>query len=448
MRVASTCWASQIPKLQVYLFRRLFPDLIKNHMEGPSGFRAILAPWVDAKLVQITEDEIRFLFNGSKIYLCHCKDEKDRFKYQGAEIHVLLVDEATHFTEQIYNFLRSRVRATGLTLPKEFEGRFPRILISANPGNVGHLFIKRNFIDQLIPYEAKQMPKEEGGMVRQYIPAKLEDNPTLAVEDPLYADRVAGLGSPELVRAMRDGDWNVVVGAYFPEFGESHIVPPQKLPDNWNRIAGMDWGYATPFAIYWAAISDGVEYDHEGKPFESRFPKDSLVVYREWYGSSGPNEGLRLPVGQMGQGIKKREKSERITYRVAGHDIFEERGGPSMAEQFHREGVLFRRADNKRIPGWQQIRGRLMGKNGKPMIYFFSTCEHLIRTLPAMIHDLNDLEDLDTDLEDHAADAIRFLCMSRPWGTPVRQKPVVKTLQNITFNELLEMCESDTKKGY
>jgi hypothetical protein len=70
---------------------------------------------------EIVEDEIRF-WNGSKIYLCHCKDEKDIYKYQGAEIHVLLIDELTHFTETMYRFLRNRVRMVGINLPRAYEG--------------------------------------------------------------------------------------------------------------------------------------------------------------------------------------------------------------------------------------------------------------------------------------------------------------------------------------
>ncbi len=109
MRAAAISWCAAIPGLQVYLFRRLMPDLVKNHMEGPKGFRAMLAPWVDAGFVEIVEGEIRF-WNGARIYLCHCKEERDRYKYQGAEIHVLLIDELTHFTDAIYRFLRGRVR--------------------------------------------------------------------------------------------------------------------------------------------------------------------------------------------------------------------------------------------------------------------------------------------------------------------------------------------------
>src|SRR3970282_1042106 len=133
----------------------------------------------------IVEDEIRFA-NGSKIYLCHCKDEKHRFNYQGAEIHLLLIDELTHFTETVYRFLRSRVRAVGLNAPGEVAALFPRIHCGATPGNIGHLWVKRMFVDFAGPMDVIRTPDAEGGMLRQFIPARLEDNPSMAVGDPLY----------------------------------------------------------------------------------------------------------------------------------------------------------------------------------------------------------------------------------------------------------------------
>src|SRR3712207_5511325 len=126
IRIAAILWCSQISGLQVYLFRRIRDDLVKNHMEGPKGFRALLAGWVLCGFAVIVEDEIRF-WNGAKIYLCHCKDEKDIYKYQGSEIHVLLIDELTHFTEAMYCFLRNRVRMVGLAVPAPYQGQFPQI---------------------------------------------------------------------------------------------------------------------------------------------------------------------------------------------------------------------------------------------------------------------------------------------------------------------------------
>ncbi|MDC9826564.1 terminase family protein, partial [Devosia sp. ZB163] len=249
MRQAAISWCAEIPGLQVYLFRRIREDLIKNHMEGPSGFRSLLAGWVECGFVTIVEDEIRF-WNGSKIYLCHCKDEKDRFKYQGAEIHVLLIDELTHFTEVIYRFLRNRVRMTGITVPDRYNGMFPRIMCGANPGGVGHQFVKITFIDPAKPLEIYRAANDEGGMLRQYIPARLEDNPTLAEEDPLYEARLHGLGSEALVRAMRYGDWDVVDGAFFDCWSERlHVIEPFAIPDDWAKFRSGDWGSARPFSF-------------------------------------------------------------------------------------------------------------------------------------------------------------------------------------------------------
>jgi hypothetical protein len=254
MRIAAIVWCSAVPGLQVYLFRRIRDDLNKNHMEGPKGFRAMLAGWVAQGWCTIVEDEIRF-WNGSKIYLCHCKDEKDIYKYQGAEIHVLLIDELTHFTEDMYRFLRNRVRMVGVVIPKEYAGRFPRILCGANPGNIGHLWVKSTFVTAGQPMELRMMPANDGGMLRQYIPARLEDNPSMTADDPGYEMRLEGLGSAALVQAMRWGDWDVLkahssiagirLGMWsglsrFQRIGRCSGLGTGALP-NRSRLAGGVW---------------------------------------------------------------------------------------------------------------------------------------------------------------------------------------------------------------
>lgn len=392
MRVAAIIWCSMIPGLQVYVFRRLYDDLIKNHVEGPKGFRALLAPWVDAGFCEIIEGEIRF-WNGSKIYLCHCQHDKDRFKYQGAEIHVLMIDELTHFSEVIYRFLRARCRAVGLKVPPEYVGKFPRILCGSNPGNLGHMWVKATWIDPAAPMIVHKAAANEGGMLRQYIPARLDDNPSMAEDDPDYGARVEGLGSEALVRAMKDGDWDIIEGAYFPEFTlAKHVVRPVALPSHWVRFRAHDWGSAKPSWTGWLAVSDGTL---------PQFPKGALVVYREWYTSSAPNVGLKLTVEQVAIGIAEREQGEKVDYGVADPAIFKEDGGPSMAQRMAAHKVYWRPADNSRIAGWDQMRSRLIGEDGLPMLYVFETCRELIRTLPAMQHDKTRPEDLDSDLEDH-----------------------------------------------
>lgn len=429
MRVAAVIWAAEIAGLQVYLFRRIHEDLVKNHMEGPNGFRTLLASWVDAGLVKIVENEIRF-WNGSKIYLCHCQHEKDRFKYQGAEIHVLMMDELTHFTEVIYRFLRNRVRAVGLNLPEKYKGIFPRILCGSNPGNIGHQWVKSSFVDNADDLGIRRMASGDGGMARQFIVARLEDNPSMMAEDPTYEARLEGLGSAALVKAMRWGDWNVVEGAFFENFDPNrHVLRPVELPGHWLRFRAADWGYAKPFSIGWY----GVASDDWQHPDGLVVPRGAMVQYREWYGvktnpdgTFEPDVGVRLEADTVADGIKEREVGEQVSYGVLDPGAFITQGGPSIGETFFANRVPFRKADNARIArsgsigGWDQLRARLTGDNeGRAMVFFFSNCRHAIRTIPVLQHDDARPEDVMTDSEDHAADQTRYACMSRPWVKPM-----------------------------
>lgn len=431
MRVAAVLWCSSISGLQVYLFRRIRDDLVKNHMEGPNGFRALLAGWEKAGFVKIVEDEIRF-WNGSKIFLCHCKDAKDVYKYQGAEIHVLLIDELTHFTESMYRFLRNRVRMVGLELPPEYVGKFPRIMCGANPGNIGHMFVKATFVDGARPMELRRMTPSEGGMLRQFIPAQLEDNPSMAQHDPGYEQRLQGLGSEQLVRAMRYGDWDVVEGAFFDCWDmRRHVIRPFEVPEQWLRFRSGDWGSAKPFSFgWWAVVSDDFR-----APEGVWLPRGAIIRYREWYGcqEGKANTGLKLTAEQVGEGLWERERNDpRLAYGVLDPAAFAEDGGPSLSERISKGSggnIYFDRADNARVTqrgamgGWDAMRARLVGDaDGRPMIACFSTCEHSIRTIPVLQHDEARPEDLDTDGEDHAADEWRYACMSRPWVRPVEDK--------------------------
>lgn len=425
MRVAAIVWCAAIPGLQVFLFRRIRADLIMSHMDGPKGFRAMLAGWVQAGFAKIVGDEIRF-WNGSKIHLCHCKDAKDIYKYQGAEIHVLMIDELTHFTEPMYRFLRGRVRMVGLTLPEWARGRFPRILCGANPGNIGHLFVKRMWVDGADEMALRPMPAEEGGKLRQYIPARLEDNPSMSEDDPTYEHTLAGLGSPDLVKAMRWGDWNVALGAFFSMFDvRRHVVQPFTIPDHWSRFMSMDWGSASPGSVgWWAIVQDQVTVQGHGG---SRIvlPRGALLRYREWYIAAPDGTGLKLSNVAQARGIKQREAAgEKLAYRVADPSMWQERGGPSIAEEYAREGVHLKKGDNARVAGWSQVISRLVGDaDGNPMMAFLSTCRDTIRTLPVLMHDKTDPEDVDTDMEDHCGDCVRYAAMSRPWVPARRDKP-------------------------
>ena len=423
MRVIAIMLAFSVPNLQIYLFRRVFADLIKNHVEGATGFRALLAPWLKQKQVKITEEEITFQ-NGAKIYLCHCQHEKDVYKYQGAEMQVILIDELTHFTEKIYKFLRGRARLGGVVVPDNLKHKLPLILCGSNPGGIGHEFVKQMFIDNCKPLELRKMGVEEGGMLRQYIPARLADNPILMQNDPLYKDKLMGLGGA-LAKAMLDGDWDAIEGAYFDNYDASiHSIEYVNVPNSWYKIRAFDWGYSRPFCVLWGAVSDGSLVDCGG--IKRSFARGSIIVYREFYGCTGKaNEGLKINVPEIAKTIKELQMGEKMDAMVADPAIFDVSSGESIANQFEKQGIGWLPADNKRVNGWQQIRARFTGnEDGQPLLYITRNCRNLLRTLPLMQYDNSKPEDLNTDLEDHAVDTLRYLCMSRPIVPAEIKKPL------------------------
>jgi hypothetical protein len=486
MRVAAIMWALEMPGLQVYLFRRIYEDLLKNHMEGPKGLRNLLAPWIDSGWVKIIDDQVRF-YNGSRIYLCHCQHATDVYKYQGAEIHVLMMDELTHFEEATYRFLRNRTRMVGIKVPSKYAGMFPRILCSANPGNIGHLWVKNTWIAGAQEMKIRQMPNSEGGMWRQFIPARLDDNPSMMDDDPGYEGRLEGLGSAALVAAMRWGDWDVVEGAFFDCWShDKHVVPPFAIPHDWLRFRSMDWGSASPFCVNWwamaqddyqladvhgsAARSALLEQAHQLLPGNERntagraragrariLPRGALICYREDYGDADgqAGKGLKLTAEQVADRIVAREKDDpKLAYGVLDKSTFKQDGGPSIAERMNIKLIkariaTFREADNARVrqiqskdrrgpmSGLDALRARMVGVDGVPMIYWFNTCFDSIRTIPILQHDQHRAEDIDYRAEDHAADSARYAVLSRPWFKHVEPPPLPKDGYSNPFEELI-----------
>jgi hypothetical protein len=397
-------------------FRREMPqadDLIERAKEIylPTG-----AEW--------REQSKQFLMpHGGRIRFRPLYNVADAQKYQGQNLSDAAVEEAGNYPlpapiDMLFGALRSKA---GVPI---------QMILTANPGGSGQQWIKMRYIDPCpTGMEPIKRMRPDGTPLKHraiFIPSRLQDNRLLLLSDPDYEDRLHLSGSEELVRAWLLGDWNVVAGAFFPEFRlDRHVIQPFTIPTHWPRFRSFDWGSARPFSVGWWAVSDG---SVQG------IARGCLIRYREWYGMqpNQPNIGLRMTAEDIALGIKAREAGDPGMIGVADPAIFTEDGGPSIAMRMTAKGVTFRAADNKRVPqrgamgGWDQLRARLQGDgDGKPMMLLFSTCRDLIRTLPALQHDVMRPEDLDTEGEDHAADECRYACMSRPWVRDVKAtKPV------------------------
>jgi hypothetical protein len=369
--------------------------------------------------------------NKARLRFAYLESDSDADAYQGHSYTRVYAEEIGTFPREApIKKLKATLRSAK-GVPVGFRA-------TANPGGAGHQWVKARYIDPA-PQGWKVFKDPDTGLEIVYIPARLSDNKLLNEIDPAYAQRLKGAGSAQLVKAWLEGDWNVVAGAYFPEFStEQHVVAPFELPEYWPRIRAGDWGSAKPFCFLWLAVSDGSL---------KQFPRGSLVVYREWYGWNGnPNEGCKMNAVDVGRQIKAFDATDidnkaRITDEVLDPAAFAQDGGPSIAERMDNN---WRPADNARVAragamgGWDQVRERLQGDEGRPMLYIFSTCTHLIRTLPALQHDQHRAEDVDTDAEDHAADALRYGCMSRPWVRDAPNIPKARFDTDITIDELIK----------
>ena len=375
-------------------FRREMPQLEAAIDRSKQIYSMLGAVWQEQK-------KLWTFPNGATLRFRHLERDSDAEKYQGHDYTRVYFEELTNYPDpkpvmKIKGTLRS-----GAGVPCGFRA-------TGNPGGPGHNWVKSRYID---PSPSGYKIIDEEGLGRVYIPARLTDNQILTTSDPLYVARLKQAGSEQLVRAWLDGDWSIVDGAYFDCWSTDLVIKPFEIPSHWLRFRSFDWGSAAPFSAGWWAVAG---------EYYNGIPKGALVRYREWYGAKSANVGLKLTAEQVSQGIRDLEAAgEEISYSVADPAIFAEDGGPSIAERM--APIHWRRADNKRTPGhkqiggWDQMRQRMVGQDGKPMLYCFDTCVDSIRTIPVLQHDHNKPEDLDTNAEDHAADEWRYACMSRPW---------------------------------
>jgi hypothetical protein len=408
-------------------FRKEMPqqdDLIERAKEI---YLPIGAQWQDQK-------KTFTLPSGGRIRFRPLESNADAEKYQGQNISDAAVEEAGSYPDsspidKLFGCLRSK---TGVPI---------QLILSANPGGAGHAWIKQRFIDPApLGMKVLQWKVPTGNSVPYcYIPSKIQDNKIMMLNDPSYVDRLHLSGSPELVRAWLEGDWNVIQGAYFPEFRiERHVVKPKTIPTHWLRFQSFDWGSYRPFSVgWWTVASEDTEWCKKG----------CLVRYREWYGSTGvANQGLKYTVEQVAHGIKERE-FEKINYRTADPSIFKHDGGVSIAERFENCGIRFEPSDNSRLAGWEAMRSRLLGDEGHPMSLVFSTCTDSIRTIPAQQHDDRRPEELDSDGEDHIADEWRYAHMSRPWIKPTIVAPEpMKSIMESTLNDMFKSVKYSSKQ--
>ena len=333
--------------------------------------------------------EVEKLWNfpsGAKVEFGFLERDADVYRYQGQAYSWIGFDEITHLpTEFAWNYLASRLRTTDSEIT-------PYLRCTANPGGVGAHWVKKRYLSPAPPNESFE---GSDGLTRKFIPARLDDNPYLAT-DGRYQQMLEAL--PDVQRKqLLEGNWDITEGAAFTEFElERHVITPFDIPIGWERVKGIDYGYASESACIWGAVD----------------PTDgTLVIYRELYRKNLTGEDLATVITQM---------EVEDPYSVQGvldTSAWARTGttGPTVGETLQRAGHKLRRADKNRVQGKIQIHEYLkVQQSGRPRIQIFNTCPNLIRELQGLPLDKNNPEDVDTHAPDHAYDALRYLIMSRP----------------------------------
>ncbi len=432
-------------------FRRTLRQLSEVIARTQTLFPKIGAKWHEGKLEWKMPGGARLLFR-------YLERDSDADQYQGHNYTRIYIEEVPNFPSPVpINKLRACLRsAHGVPVGMRLTG---------NPGGPGHGWVKARYIAPdprgwRLVTEQEELEIDDKkvtvSLSRIFIPSKISDNRRLMENDPTYVLRLRQVGSENLVKAWLQGNWDVIDGAFFDEFDEAtHVIHrdyAHAIPRDSQCFRALDWGSAKPFSVGWYAVCDG---RWPKLPDNREVPAGAIIKVAEWYGSKGPNVGLKMSAAAVGKGIREREKEIpwRVRHGYADPAIFIQDGGPSIAEMMS-PFVGWLRADNKRIPGWEQMHNRLRGDlidpvrmiYGTPMLMFLDCCDDTIRTLPALQHDEVKAEDVDTDGEDHAGDETRYAVMSRPWfpkhrppSSRIYNPTTAQGPESLTINQLIEL---------
>lgn len=412
-----------LPFYRAIIFRKTFPQLEELISKSRRYYKAA---YPEAKY---SETKHKWVFpSGAEIFFGSMPHKTSYINYQGLSYEFIGFDELTHFEKNEYDYLISRNRANG-------PGARVYIRATANPGGIGHGWVKERFVTAApantpLTYKARVISPDGGEIeierTRIFIPSSVFDNRILMENDPAYLGNLAML--PEAQKqALLYGDWDSFSGQVFSEWKNkpeayetgigTHVIAPFNIPNHWRRYRAYDFGYSKPYAVLWFAV------DEDGRAY----------LYRELYGADGDNVGVREEPAVQAKKVRMiEEECERgkNIYGVADPAIWDESRGKDnrIVSVFENHGIYFEKGDNRRLSGKMQVHRRLsFDDEGKPGLYVFNTCKNTIRTLPSLVYDLKNVEDVDSSGEDHIYDALRYFLMTVPIATePVHKKAQTK----------------------
>jgi len=412
------------------IFRQSYPQLADVQAKSEKWFRLGFGD-----KAKFNKSKMMWEWDTGEVLLFrHMNSPSDYWNYHGHEYPFIGWEELTNWAnDECYKAMFSCCRSSTKGVPK-------MIRATTNPYGAGHNWVKERFrlhgkwwetqiITDAVDDEGRPEP------IRAAIHGHISENKILLEADPNYCQTIiASAANPSMAKAWLKGSWDIVAGGMFGDVWDksTHIVHPFRIPETWRIDRSFDWGSSAPFSVGWWAVSDGCDVRLPDGTIRSTVRGD-LFRIAEWYGWTGkPNRGLGLLATEIAKGIVSREKKWGIFGRVkagpADSAIFAAENGNCIATDMEKpvklddgskhKGIRWLAADKRpgsRKTGWEQVRKVLaaakppkVGPRENPGLFVFSTCEQCIRTVPTLPRDKEDLDDVDTNAEDHVADEVRY----------------------------------------
>ena len=356
---------------------------------------------------------------GAKLQFSHMEHRDNRFDHKSAEFTYVFFDELTEFEEEMFDYIDTRVRTDDPVLEPYLQ-----VCAGSNPDGKHMAWVKRRFVDIAPPETVVRVEtKLTDGRIYNYdqvfIPAKLEDNPKLMASGQYEASLLNK--RPAVREAILRGNWNFASGGFFSDVWDStiHVCPDHKPPKGAKIFRAGDWGIRSPGSIGWFyEDSDG------GLTMFRHLRFQGLGVEKVSRLIRATEMSLGLWDSETNQSKLNFTRSPLDAACFADHGIDSPSGKVTIAGEFKKHGVRWKASKKDRYNGLAQIMMRLErmipaafeGATNpteieRPMLRFCESCTSPIETIPVIMPDENDPNDVDTKADDHDVDCLQYACL-------------------------------------
>ena len=392
-----------IPNFEAVIVRKTMPELKKSHLRKLRMDRRELGGDAVTDWNK-TESVLTFKATGSLLEFGHMGDEDAVDKYLSSEYDEICADEGSTFDGEVLLELSTRARTSKPEVKAAGGAKFD---VVTNPGGPGWAALRDFFIDHAPDLERYPALEEKYHPEQWvYIKALLDDNP---YRDEDYEDTLAVLNATRYEQ-LRWGAEYVTEGQFFADWRETNEGQPWHVREypleslrECEWFGSMDWGYNAPgVMLWWCALPDGHYW-----------------IGKEWkfQGRSAEEVAETVKAETKALGIK------RLRYIACDPSMKAKTGharGESIMETLIRKGLPMRASDNDRLNGWIRCHQLLReAPDGTPWLTISADCKYGRRTMPAMVQDKKNPDDMDTAKDDHWCDALRYGAMSRPSPTRI-----------------------------